>query len=269
MHITLSQASQQVYDIGHVAECLPNRAPFKAVSKAIRRRVEVGSARLDLQSASQKMMLLGRLVGRESAVLEVEFQADERASIGGSLFQHALLLYASVANNNDERGPMPLTNGWTDEQRAKHKHLLDLRRKVIAHFGYGGHYADGAWALDRLLLVRAPTGEMTQVDYGQRINYKENDAVILDEMLPLALEAVTRITAERDTDLDRLLSNLPPTDFAVFVKALGDPIDGVENLPPAMFLSLSAPPLSLTHTLHQAKPAPSFGADDGAQPSSG
>ncbi|ESX82517.1 hypothetical protein NKJ87_07345 [Mesorhizobium sp. M0027] len=266
MMVSVNPPSLQVFDIGGAAERLPNRAPFRAIGKAIRRRVEAGSALLDLKSASHKVAMLARLVGRESAIVETEFQDDERASIGGSLFQHALLLYARVATSNDQRGAMPLTNGWTDEQRAKHRHLLDLRRKVVAHFGYGDHYADGTWAMDRLLLVQLADGQFTQVDYGQRTNYKQNDAKLLSDMLPLALSSIERIKVERDTDLDQLLTSLPPADFAVFAKALGNPIDGVENLPAELFASLGTPPRDLFHTLSPAKEPPSFGMIDQRPP---
>jgi hypothetical protein len=156
MIVSVGPASTQVFDIGAAADRLPRRSPFKPIKAAIQRRVEAGSARLDLRSALEKMEMLARLTGRDGAIVGIEFQEDEQASIGGSLFQHAFLLYASVANSNDQRGAMPLTNGWTDEQKAKHKHLLDVRRSVIAHFGYGDHYADGAWALDRLFLGSGP-----------------------------------------------------------------------------------------------------------------
>jgi hypothetical protein len=262
MRVPIELGSSQVFDIGGAEKRLPNCAPFIAVKNAIRRRIEVGSARLDLNSASQKMAILASLGGRDSNVVEIEHQDDELALIGGSLFQHALLIYASVANSNDHRGAMKLTKGWTDDQLSKHSHLLDLRRKVVAHFGYGDHYTDGAWAMDRLFLVVGSHGQLTPVDYGQRTNYKQNDCMLLDETLPLAMIAIARITKERDEALHRLVTALAPADVAVFMNAIGDPIRSVENMPPEFFANLATPPRDIAHTLHPPKAPPCFGTDD-------
>lgn len=112
-----------------------------------------------------------------------------------ALNSQAIILYARGSDPGGERTKLPL-NKWlfTDDERAKHRALLRVRSKVVAHHVQSMSDVAGPWLNETMVLEPTPDG----FNFGiQLLRYNFKSDVTWD-LMEMAAKAVERIEPLED-----------------------------------------------------------------------
>lgn len=102
----------------------------------IRRARDLRSLSVDLEIALESLDAL-------DALWETQMANDDfkKKTMESALLNNALVLYVrATKTTSKERGGFDLLSRFSEEEKASHKELADLRDHAIAHFGSGGSY---------------------------------------------------------------------------------------------------------------------------------
>lgn len=143
-------------------------------------------AHADLQLAEKCMSSLAHL---DSGEFLTAYKQDEQTStLGQALFTSALIIYARCAQTESkERSNFSVRPFLSAEEKEHHDQLMDLRNKVIAHFGYGRHLAR-AWNEDVVTLSLTDEGTSLLRCVHTRTNYTGAGRTALSLLIPRAKE---------------------------------------------------------------------------------
>jgi hypothetical protein len=129
-------------DLTSLARHLRDSGRHAALVKAIDRAAAAGSIREDLRTALDALRQIVDIQDRSVSEPSENSRHDETVRTG-ALFTQAVVLYARATETQGDR-PKLLGEAKLDtDQRATHDEVMDVRNKVIAHFGRGESLFDG------------------------------------------------------------------------------------------------------------------------------
>lgn len=152
-------------DLTSLARSLRASGRHPGLVKAIDRAAAAGSIREDLRTAHGSLRQIVAIQDRSSAEGNGGALRDETL-LTGALFTHALVLYARATETQGDR-PKLLGEAKLDaNQRATHDEAMDLRNKVIAHFGRGEALLDGPLVKEAVVLSLYLDGDRRKTRIG-------------------------------------------------------------------------------------------------------
>ncbi|WP_156383347.1 hypothetical protein [Rhizobium sp. Root483D2] len=178
-------------DFRLVREKLEKVTDFADFCRLIRQYDSCCSTRNDLRSASNSITTLKNIH---------EF-AEMRKAYGEALVTHAVLMYTrSCHSKQSRRSNVGATKDFTSRHKACHARVVDLRDKVIAHFGDPIFFSGRDWVKER------PTYIVTDDHEGLafcsiRSIYNLDIVADLTEVISRSLETITKIIEEKDAAL--------------------------------------------------------------------
>lgn len=210
----------RVFDLTKAAILLaanPNAEPF---IKAVRKFQSAISVSTDLAEVKK-------------SVEELQKMRDDvggKGHIARALLTHAVVVYCRASHTKAvERYDVGVIGAYSPEQREAHKLIVNLRDKVLAHFGPG----DG-WYDERVLYLEQDHGDsITAVHH--RVNSDSMVFDILEKLLEVAMPYVKEKEVDRAREIDTELIKTPelfklidliPFDVEAFYKGVPN---GVEN----------------------------------------
>ncbi|MCZ4343799.1 hypothetical protein O4H52_19470 [Sphingomonadaceae bacterium G21617-S1] len=145
-------------DLTSLARTLRDSGRHPALVKAIDRAAAAGSIREDLRTALDSLRQIVAIQDRAPADHANRPLHDETVATG-ALFTQAVVLYARATETQGDR-PKLLGEGKLDSaQRATHDEAMDMRNKVVAHFGRGDAMTDGPLVKEAVVLSLYLDGE--------------------------------------------------------------------------------------------------------------
>ena len=125
------------------------------------------------------------------------------------MLNNALVLYARATKTNSElRGGFDLRSRFSEEEKAAHIELVDLRDHAIAHFGSGGSYG-GEWQAELvILLIKGGVAKPGVVTRRQIVDWKlvkrarKQIEVAHTLLRNLSLEMLDEVTYEINKAMD-------------------------------------------------------------------
>jgi len=138
-------------DLTSLARDLRDSGRHPVLVKAIDRAAAAGSVREDLRTALDSLRQIVAIQDRASEGRADDSLHDETV-VTGALFTQAVILYARATETQGDR-PKLLGEAKLDAgQRATHEEAMDLRNKVVAHFGRGEALLDGPLVKEAVVL---------------------------------------------------------------------------------------------------------------------
>ena len=181
-------------DLSAVRDELSKFPAFKEVNKRIGRYAAVNSVARDLEDASASVVSLAAVD---------QTTGDDRSNFGRPLMTHAVMMYcrATIEDGNG-RFKIGSTRNYTKNQLEKHREIVKLRNKSIAHFGIGeGTYGSG-WIDERVILQTIDNGADFFIrPVWSRRNYLSQLAFDLLELIPIAEASVAELTKSAGKEL--------------------------------------------------------------------
>ncbi|MEW6629120.1 MAG: hypothetical protein AB1431_20290 [Pseudomonadota bacterium] len=141
------------FDLAAALPAIVAAGAYPALAEAIRRACSAASAHEDLRAARDALILLRRFTKEEG--FGTDFSEAEHDTMVGTLFSHAVLLYARATETKPIKGERDFWFGrskLTQNQRAIHQEAMDLRNTAIAHFGKAATLPDGALVREALVM---------------------------------------------------------------------------------------------------------------------
>lgn len=168
----------------------------------------------DVQSAEQDLIIAVRMFELGLGIISNDLPGDvasvqdrDTGLLAGALFSNALMIYARIVTNNNDRGRVPLEEGAPEELKLAHTRMVELRHSGVGHFAYGRDHPAGAVASDRVLLMEKDDGFYINSDW-IRSNYKARNISDLNAVLKNGIVKVHAIKQQRTDNLSRELNAL-------------------------------------------------------------
>ncbi|MBN9452945.1 MAG: hypothetical protein J0I42_13435 [Bosea sp.] len=141
------------------------------------------------------------------SVEELQAMRDDvgdRSHLARALLTHAVVVYCRASHAKAiERYDVGVIGAYSPEQREAHKLIVNLRNKVIAHFGPGENWND-----ERVLYLEQEHGDgITAVHYRTNSDSQVSDS--LESLLDIAIPYVKSKESERAAEIDAELSRTP------------------------------------------------------------
>lgn len=181
------------FDLRAALPALRDAGRYGELADQIERAIWTGSAHQDLSAARDALLLLCRLT--KEAGFDERFEEQERPTMAGALLSHAIVLYARATEIRPIKGERSVWFGrskLSGDQRSLHVDALDLRDKVVAHFGRGDHLSDGPYVRETLILRPAEAGAFLTF-YSSRTQNRGRFAaaflLLVEHVLELAYQA--------------------------------------------------------------------------------
>lgn len=176
-------ANLHEYDLSALRTRVDGDRRYAALVKAIRIGEAHRAVELDLRMSWDALEVLSRTMASPGA--DGVDQEHDNAVVSRALMSNAVMLYcrALVSKSADGRFTVGVPSTYNAEQRSWHKHMADLRNKVLAHHGEGDALELGPWMRARLLAT--PTGPDFQFEI---TNAQEETANALSGLIVSALE---------------------------------------------------------------------------------
>ena len=141
-----------------LAQDLRESGLHHALVKAIDRAAAAGSIREDLRTALDSLRQIVAIQDRAPAD-HVDRPLHDETILTGALFTQAVVLYARATETQGDR-PKLLGEAKLDTvQRATHDEAMNMRNKVVAHFGRGDALLDGPLIKEAVVLSLYLDGE--------------------------------------------------------------------------------------------------------------
>ncbi|MCU0732869.1 MAG: hypothetical protein MUE84_14960 [Hyphomonas sp.] len=138
-------------DLTSLAQHLRDSGRHAALVKAIDRAAALGSIRQDLLTALDALRQIVAIQDRSVSDPRNNTRHDETV-LTGALFTQAVVLYARATKTQGDRPKLLGEAKLHPDQRATHEEAMDLRNKVIAHFGRGESMFDGPLVKEAVVL---------------------------------------------------------------------------------------------------------------------
>ncbi|MGO6706085.1 hypothetical protein [Rhizobium leguminosarum] len=179
-----------------------------------------------ISSYEAAQSILAELREASSAIDElakIQLDPTMRKRVGAALMTHAIITYCRATHSKaDARWKVGIVKRYSTDQEQKHRRIVDLRDKVIAHFGFPGE-AHGARWHDERVVAKVVNGVESNGFVLKRANFLGDAIVDLIELLSVAIEEGRRIAEERGkamseailskVDDQRLLSAIQSSPF--------------------------------------------------------
>jgi hypothetical protein len=208
-------------DLTSLARNLRDSGRHSALVKAIDRAAAAGSIREDLRTALDSLRQIVAIQDRSPADVNDHAMRNETL-LTGALFTQAVVLYARATETQGDR-PKLLGEAKLDSaQRKTHDEAMDMRNKVVAHFGRGNAMTDGPLVKEAVVLSLYLDGERRKKRIGSyttraahKVAFAARLAALLETRLTEvadryqklfdAVDAELETAAANDTDLGRSL----------------------------------------------------------------
>ncbi|UIK04770.1 hypothetical protein [Neorhizobium galegae] len=211
---------QRVFDLTSAAAVLAANPKAEPFIKAVRKFQSAISVSADLVEVKKSVEELQKM--REDV--------DDHGHIARALLIHAVVVYCRASHTKAiERYDVGVVGAYSPQQREAHKVIVNLRDKVLAHFGPGG-----GWHDERVLYLEQDHGDaITAVHH--RINSDSMVFDILENLLETAIPYVKDKEVDRAKEIDAELTKAPelfklidriPFDVEEFYK---DVTGGIQN----------------------------------------
>lgn len=152
-------------DLTSLARDLRTAGRHPALVKAIDRAAAAGSIREDLRTALDSLRQIIAIQDGSGFEPRESSRHDETV-LTGALFTQAVVLYARATETQGDR-PKLLGEAKLDpDQRATHDEAMDMRNKVIAHFGRGETLFDGPLVKEAVVLSLYLDGDRRKTRIG-------------------------------------------------------------------------------------------------------
>ncbi|MBY3255596.1 hypothetical protein HFO09_07805 [Rhizobium laguerreae] len=142
-------------------------------------------------------------------IAKIQLDPTMRKRVGAALMTHAVITYCRATHSkSDARWKVGIVNRYSADQAQKHRRIVDLRDKVIAHFGFPGE-AHGARWHDERVVAKVVNGVESNGLVLKRANFLADAIADLIELLSVAIEEGKRIGEERGKAMsEAILSKL-------------------------------------------------------------
>ncbi len=209
---------QRVFDLTSAAAVLAANPKAEPFIKAVRKFQSTISVSTDLAEVKKSVEELQKM------------REDVDGHIARALLTHAVVVYSRASHTKAiERYDVGVIGAYSPQQREAHKVIVNLRDKVLAHFGPGG-----GWHDERVLYLEQDHGDaITAVHH--RVNSDSMVFDILEYLLEAAIPYVKDKEVDRAKEIDAELIKAPelfklidriPFDVEEFYK---DVPGGIEN----------------------------------------
>lgn len=122
-----------------------------------------------------------------------------------ALFVHVIMLYCKAVHSSTKaRTKFDVLERYSAEQREAHLAVVNLRDRVIAHFGQGRDEVSGPWIEDHIVLWR-DGGKYSYSYPSKRAASKGSVARSLYELIPVAIARIEEYGSARQDKLMTLL----------------------------------------------------------------
>jgi hypothetical protein len=179
---------RRVFDLTSAALALAGNSKGKRFIKAVRKFQSAISVSTDLAEVRK-------------SVEELQTMRDDLADkshIARALLTHAVVVYCRASHTKAvERYDVGVVGAYSPEQKKYHQIIIDLRNKVLAHFGPGE-----GWHDERVLYLEQEHGDaITAVHH--RVN---SDSYVFDILENLLETAIPYIKSQ--TPIEKELSDI-------------------------------------------------------------
>ncbi|RWN68716.1 MAG: hypothetical protein EOR99_06075 [Mesorhizobium sp.] len=187
----MTQFPDKAFDLTAVVEKLhPTR--HKELIRAIKAFHAVESVGLDLTDVAASVQLLKDI---DKAI------SDQTSHTGNALLTHAVIVYARATHAQAiNRFNVGVTGAYNEALKAKHREIIDLRNKCMAHFGPGKDH----WHDEHVIYLETAKGNGLTVTH-RRTNFSLRTIKELDALLKVAIPHVKKLQLDRATDLGSIL----------------------------------------------------------------
>jgi hypothetical protein len=190
-------------DLVRLAEHLSSRRHHGELVKAIGRAAALGSIREDLRTALASLRLLEERQ-RDNPSEDIQALSDD-TTIAGALFTQAVILYARATFTTGKRPPLLGEAALSEEERATHNEVKQLRNGAIGHFGRGEELKDGP--LVREAVILSFTRQQRQLGvYTVRAQHKAGLSARLAHLIEVRLREIADRQERLFNKVDTLLS---------------------------------------------------------------
>ena len=184
--------TRKAYDLSAIVDKL-EAARYKPLVRAIKAFHAAGSVGIDLAAAAESVRLLK---GLDKTI------SDETSHMGSALLVHAVVVYSRATHSKAiSRFNVGATSTYDNLLKARHREIVDLRDKCIAHFGPG---KDG-WHVEHVIYLETPKGNGLTMTH-RRTNFSLRTIEDLDALLSVAIPHVTKLQRDRANDLNAALN---------------------------------------------------------------
>ncbi|MBY5824928.1 hypothetical protein [Rhizobium leguminosarum] len=209
---------RRVFDLTSAAAVLAANPKAEPFIKAVRKFQSAVSVSTDLAEVKKSVEELQKM------------REDVDGHIARALLTHAVVVYCRASHTKAiERYDVGVIGAYSPQQREAHNLIVNLRDKVLAHFGPGG-----GWYDERVLYLEQDHGDaITAVHH--RVNSDSMVFDILENLLEAAIPYVKDKEVDRAKEIDAELTKAPelfklidriPFDVQEFYK---DVPGGIEN----------------------------------------
>ncbi|MFS2179468.1 hypothetical protein ACCC98_26555 [Rhizobium pisi] len=211
---------QRAFDLTSAALFLAANPKAEPFIKAVRKFQSAISVSTDLAEVKKSV--------EEFQTMQEDL--GDKPHIARALLTHAVVVYCRASHTKAiERYDVGVTGAYSAEQREAHELIVNLRDKVLAHFGPGG-----GWHEERVVYLEQDHGDaITAVHH--RVNSDSMVFDILENLLEAAIPYVKAKEVSRANEIDAELSkaselfkviDLTPFNVEEFYK---DVPGGIEN----------------------------------------
>jgi len=185
---------QRAFDLTSAALFLAANPKAEPFIKAVRKFQSAISVSTDLAEVKKSVEELQTM--REDL--------GDKSHIARALLTHAVVVYCRASHTKAvERYDVGVIGAYSPEQREAHKLIVNLRDKVLAHFGPGQ-----GWHKERVLYLEQEYGAgITAVHH--RVNSDSMVFDILDNLLETAIPYVKAKEVDRANEIDAELTKAP------------------------------------------------------------
>lgn len=183
--------TRKAYDLSAIVDKL-EAARYKPLITAIKAFHAAESVGIDLAAAAESVRLLK---GLDKSI------SDDTSHMGSALLVHAVVVYSRATHSQAvSRFNVGVTSAYDNLLKAKHREIVELRDKCIAHFGPG---KDG-WHVEHVVYLETPKGNGVTMTH-RRTNYSLRTVENLDMLINIAIPYVIKLQNDRANDINAAL----------------------------------------------------------------
>jgi len=185
---------RRAFDLTSVALFLaanPEAEPFVKAVRKFQSTISVSTDLAEVKKSVEELQTMREDLG-------------DKSHVARALLTHAVVVYCRASHTKAvERYDIGVIGAYSPEQREAHKLIVNLRDKVLAHFGPGE-----GWHEERVLYLEQEHGNaITAVHH--RVNSDSMVFDILENLLETAIPYVKAKEVDRANEIDAELTKAP------------------------------------------------------------
>ena len=213
-------------DLCEFLKAYPSEPRLKNLRGAARQAVFVESAIADLRAAEHRLHIAGLLGGLQPYIAGAGLTGHDMSSTLGSLFAHAVILYARATHGKSKGRPFIIpTDRFAAEQLECHNRIIPLRNEGLAHYGKTEEFLHGPWSQETIKVDLHPEG-MTPSFCGVVMHHRPHLVDDLRIAIAAAMARGVELEDQAFVKLSAALQEWKSSDPSYKEKIAKFPLDG-------------------------------------------